>query len=435
MHDPLTDLPNRILVIERLKQAIEMAQRNNKRLAVFIIDLNNFKEINDTLGHPEGDIILQQVAQRLPQGLRGSDTIGRLGGDEFAVVLPDIDQAEACHVAQKLHASFNPSFLLHNQPIAIGASIGIAMYPDHGEEQAVLIRRADVAMYEAKKNDEGVMVYDHQFDQYTPKRLALMADLREAIDNNELELYYQPQIKASTGKVSCVEALLRWQHPEHGMIPPEQFIYMAENSGLINTLFDWVLNQALSDWKQWDDAGVKIEVSVNLSVRNLLDPNLAKRISEIQSRHQVPNYCLKLEITESAIMSNPEKVLQMMADPALCNLRYAIDDFGTGYSSLSYLKRLTVHEVKIDKSFVIDMHTNEEDASIVHSVIDLAHNLGHSVVAEGVESPDALDLLKILGCDYLQGFLFARPVPNSEILQVIKHIDDNADILAIKSAN
>lgn len=425
MHDPLTGLPNRILVIERLNQALQISARNNVRLAVFIIDLNNFKEVNDTLGHPAGDEILQQVAQRLPKALRQSDTVGRLGGDEFAVVLPDTEVDQAKIVAQKILDCLIPSFNLDNQPIALTASIGIAISPDHGAEQSALIRRADVAMYEAKKNDEGFLVYDPEFDLYTPKRLALMADLRHAINENELELYYQPQLNLKTGEVTCVEALIRWQHDEHGMIHPESFIYMAENSGLMNVLSDWVFNQALIDWNDWMNTGLKISIAINLSVRNLVDPDLPDRLSEIQQMHNVPGNFIKLEITESAVMSNPEFAMKIMSHPKLSRFYFAIDDFGTGYSSLSYLKRLAVHEVKIDKSFVLDMDKNEEDASIVRSVIDLSHNLGRSVLAEGVENIETLEILKNLGCDNVQGYLLSVPVAANEVPSLVKRLNQH----------
>ncbi len=415
MHDPLTTLPNRILVIERLNQAIKYAHRNNSRLAVFILDLNNFKDINDTLGHPEGDIILKQVAKRIPSALRESDTAGRLGGDEFAFVLPDIDEKNALEVAYKIIDTLKPVFELTSQNVEIGASIGIAIFPEHGEDQSSLIRHADVAMYESKRHGSNVTLYNSNFDSHTPWRLALMADLRKAIDNNELELHYQPQVNLKTNKIYGVEALLRWTHPKHGAVSPDQFIYIAENSGLINTLSEWVINEALLQLKKWQDSGLQLDISINISARNLQDKNFTKKLSSLIEQHQVNQKHIKLEFTESTIMSNPDVVLSLISHSSLSGIRYSIDDFGTGYSSLSYLKTLTVDEVKIDKSFVLDMVENENDASIVRSIIELTHNLGHLVVAEGVETENAMNALKKLGCDSVQGYHISKAITSDLI--------------------
>lgn len=415
MHDPLTGLPNRTLIIKRLNQAIDDAARHNKRLAVFILDLNNFKEINDTLGHPEGDVILKQVARRIPEALGSNDTIGRLGGDEFAVVLPDTDQLGAVEVAKKIVRILQPGFELKSHIIDINASIGVAIYPEHGDDQTALIRHADVAMYEGKRNGRNICVYSSDFDNNTPWRLALMADLRQAIEDNRLELFYQPQLDLRNNTIYGVEALLRWDHEIQGYISPDQFIYIAENSGLIQPLTRWVLNQALYQWRKWKDQGVDIDMSINISARNLNDPKLADRLYDLLQQYNVTIEKIKLEFTESAIMANPETVLNLMQDPKLKGLRYAIDDFGTGYSSLSYLKRLPVDEVKIDKSFVNQMNNNDDDASIVNSVIDLAHNLGHQVVAEGVETEVVKSMLMNRGCDSVQGFLLSQAIRADDI--------------------
>ncbi len=415
MHDPLTGLPNRTLVIERLNQAIEYASRNNKRLAVFILDLNNFKDINDTLGHPEGDIILQQVSQRIPGALRNSDTIGRLGGDEFAVVLPDIDQKAAIEVAKKIVNILKPGFELKSHIVDIHASIGIAIYPEHGNDQTALIRHADVAMYESKRSGRHICLYNAEFDNHTPWRLALMADLRHAIEENRLELHYQPQINLNDNTMYGVEALLRWNHEFQGNISPDEFIHIAENSSLIQPLTRWVLKQAMQQWREWYNQGINLEMSINISAHNLSDPKLAQRINELIQEYQVITDKIKLELTESAIMSKPEEALSLMNNPVLKGIRYAIDDFGTGYSSLSYLTRLPINEVKIDKSFVNKMDVNRSDASIVNSVIDLAHNLGHHVVAEGVETEQVLNMLKHRGCDSVQGYLMSKPVSADDV--------------------
>jgi len=367
MHDPLTGLPNRTLIVEHLNQALTLAKRNNEQLAVFILDLNNFKEINDTLGHPEGDIILIQVAKRIPNALRESDSVGRLGGDEFAFVLPDINEDDAIKVGNKIVEVLKPSFNLTSQSVNIGASIGIAIFPEHGKDQASLIRHADVAMYESKRHGTNVKLYNTSFDTHTPWRLELMADLREAIENDELCLHYQPQVNLKTNKVYGVEALLRWTHPKHGAIAPDQFIYIAENSGLINLLTNCVIRHSLLQINKWKEQGLVLDMSINISARNLKDKDFTENLLSLIEAHNSDPKRIKLEFTESTVMSNPDVVLSLLNHPKLKDLRYSIDDFGTGYSSLSYLKKLTVDEVKIDKSFVRDMDTNENDASIVQS--------------------------------------------------------------------
>jgi diguanylate cyclase (GGDEF)-like protein len=423
MHDPLTGLPNRTLLVERLKQNIDLARRNNRRVAFIMLDLNNFKEVNDTLGHPEGDRLLQDVANRLPSALRQSDTVGRLGGDEFGIVLPDVDQAKAIEVAKKLLSSLESSFHLDEQTLTVGASIGIALFPDHGEDDASLIRHADVAMYEAKRNKGDPCLYDPDADHYTTMRLALMADLHNAVKHNQILLYYQPQVRLVSKKVSAVEALLRWHHPEHGNVSPEDFIPMAESSDLIRLISNWVLEKAITQLAVWQSQGIDLCIAINLSARDLLNPALAGTIETLCSKHGVSPSMLKIEITESVIMSHPDKIIDMLDQPAMSKVNYAIDDFGTGYSSLSYLKKLPIREVKIDKSFVLDMVDDADDASIVRSVIELAHSLGHIVVAEGVENEQVLTQLVQLGCDAVQGFYFSPAVEAGNVLAVIENIE------------
>jgi diguanylate cyclase (GGDEF)-like protein len=423
MHDPLTGLPNRTLLVERLKQNIDLARRNNRRVAFIMLDLNNFKEVNDTLGHPEGDRLLQDVASRLPSALRQSDTVGRLGGDEFGIVLPDVDQAKAIEVAKKLLVSLESSFHIDKQTLTVGASIGIALFPDHGEDDASLIRHADVAMYEAKRNKGDPCLYDPDADHYTTMRLALMADLHHAVKNNEIKLYYQPQVKLRSKSVAAVEALLRWHHPEHGNVSPEDFIPMAESSDLIRMITTWVLEKAITQLAIWQSQGIDLCIAINLSARDLLNPALAETIEALCIKHDVSPSMLKIEITESVIMSHPDKIIDMLDQPVLSKINYAIDDFGTGYSSLSYLKKLPVREVKIDKSFVLDMADDADDASIVRSVIELAHSLGHKVIAEGVETEQVLTQLTLLGCDAVQGFYFSPAVDAGNLLAVIQKIE------------
>ncbi len=424
MHDPLTELPNRTLLVERLKQNIYLAKRNGKRVAFLMLDLNNFKEVNDTLGHPQGDRLLLDVASRLPTALRQSDTVGRLGGDEFGIVLPDTDSKHAIEVAKKVLDSLEPSFELDDQILSIGASIGIALYPEHGDDDASLIRYADIAMYDAKGGRGEPCLYDPDADHYTTARLALMTDLRKAIENAELRLYYQPQVELSTKKVRAVEALTRWVHPVHGSISPEEFISLAESSDLIRMLSEWVLGKAIGQIAEWHSQGEDIIVAINLSSRDLLNPVLADTIGLLCEKHKVSPSMLKVEITESVIMSNPEQMINVLKHPVLSQMNYAIDDFGTGYSSLNYLKKLPIREVKIDKSFVLDMVGNAEDTSIVRSVIELAHNLGHIVVAEGVETEQTLTQLELLGCNMAQGFYFSPAVEAAALPGVIKKIEN-----------
>ncbi len=423
MHDPLTGLPNRVLVTEQLQHDLAHAERTKTQLAVFIMDLNNFKEVNDTLGHPEGDRLLVNVAQRLLKAVRESDTVGRLGGDEFAMVLPDINEKDAVSVANKILEELLPSFALDDHTLKVGASIGISMYPEHGIDHTSLIRLADVAMYEAKKDKTNVCVYRPELDKYTPLRLSLMDYLHTALETNQLQLHYQPQVSLADNRVISVEALIRWFHPDLGWIFPDQFIPIAENTGLINQVSDWVLEQAFAQWRAWQDEGLDLQIAINLSARDLSNPGLPARIAELCNKYDMHTNGIKAEITESAIMYNPEQVIEIMSEPDVQRLQFAIDDFGTGYSSLSYLKKLQVAEVKIDKSFIIDMINDDNDANIVKSVIDLVHNLGRIVVAEGVEDVGTLTQLQLLGCDKVQGYFFSKAVPVNELMSVINKIE------------
>jgi len=359
--------------------------------------------------------------------LRQSDTVGRLGGDEFGIVLPDTNSRHAVEVAQKVLASLEPSFELEGQILSIGASVGIALYPEHGEDEASLIKHADIAMYDAKGSKGEPCLYDPGADHYTTARLALMNDLRKAIENNELQLYFQPQVVLSTKKVDTVEALSRWNHPEHGNISPDEFISLAESSDLIRLLSDWVLEKAISQISKWHSQGADIIVAINLSSRDLLNPALAETVAMLCEKYKVSPSMLKIEITENVIMSNPEQMIDVLKHPVLAQMSYTIDDFGTGYSSLSYLKKLPIREVKIDKSFVLDMIDSAEDTSIVRSVIELAHNLGHIVVAEGVETEKALTQLELLGCNVAQGYYFSPAVEADALLDVIKEIESESD--------
>lgn len=415
LHDTLTDLPNRTLVLDRLNQAIHAADRENRPLALLLMDLDRFKEVNDALGHHHGDLLLKQVGPRVLSVLRESDTIARLGGDEFAVLLPATDLIGATVGARKILEALARSFVVEGFFLDIGASIGIALFPEHGEDVDMLMRRADVAMYQAKQSGTGFAVYLLEHDRHSPRRLALMGELRHAVERQELVLHYQPKVDLKTRRTIGVEALVRWQHPEHGLIPPDQFITLAEHTGVIMPLTLWVLGEAARQGSAWRRAGMEISVAVNLSARNLHDLQLPDQIAELLRTWQLPPAGLDLEITESAIMADPLRATEILTRLRAMGIRFSIDDFGAGYSSLSYLRKLPAIELKVDKSFIIGMAANEDDAAIVHSTIDLAHNLGLRVTAEGVESQDVLTRLEAMGCDAAQGYFISRPVPAAEL--------------------
>lgn len=422
VHDPLTGLPNRLLITERIQYAIKQSHRSKETFAVLMVDLDNFKEVNDTLGHPVGDALLRQVSLRLSSVLRDSDTVGRLGGDEFALQLQGADEEAAMLVAEKIQTALLETYIVDGHALVASGSIGIALYPEHGDDHAMLLRCADIAMYAAKRNNSKVSLYSVESDKHSLQRLELTNDLRVALDAHELELYYQPVMALATGEVVGVEALLRWQHPKYGEISPNEFIPIAENTALIKPLTDWVMKTAALQWLEWQEQGLSLHIAVNLSMINLLDHELPDRISSLRRDLKLPPDAIKFEITESAIMSNPERVISVMSHEDMAGLKFSVDDFGTGYSSLSYLKRLPVSEVKIDRSFVTMMTVDDEDASIVRAVIDLAHNLGLMVVAEGVEDEAVLKQLVSLGCDYAQGFYFAVPLPADKFIEAISKI-------------
>jgi len=415
-HDTLTELPNRNYLYDRLLNAIRADEGEGKPFALLLMDLDRFKEINDTLGHHRGDLLLQQVGARLRSLLFAPDLVARLGGDEFAVLLPRLAKVEDIHVViQKIQSALQPPLMIEGLPIAVEASIGVALYPEHGGNPDSLLQRADVAMYTAKQTGRSCVIYDSNDDQHSPRRLALMGELRHAIEQGQLCLYYQPKIDLKTRRVVGVEALVRWQHPEYGFIPPDQFIGPAERTGQIKVLTQWVLETALRQCQGWRRPGIGI--SVNLSARNLQEAGLVERVAEaLQRTGEAPDH-LALEITESAIMADPNTAMGVLTRLSQMGVKLSIDDFGTGYSSLSYLKRLPVDEIKIDKSFVIGMETDDNDAVIVRSTIDLAHNLGLKVVAEGVENQALLEKLSALGCDEAQGYYMSRPLPAEEVVR------------------
>jgi diguanylate cyclase (GGDEF)-like protein/PAS domain S-box-containing protein len=416
LHDPLTGLPNRTLLGDRLAQALTAARRGRHVVALLLIDLDHFKAINDTLGHEAGDEVLCHVARGLEDQLRDADTVARMGGDEFALVLPELSVVEdAEHVAGKLLAALTGLLDINGITVQLGASVGIAAYPLHGDDAPALFRRADVAMYRAKRLGGGYAVYDVEIDAENLQRAGLAAELRLAIETDQLVLHYQPQINLRTGQLVGVESLVRWRHPARGLMAPDLFIPLAENTGLIKSLSWWVLRAALADCARWQEHAPELSVAVNCSAHILHDRELLSVIDAGLLAGGLSTHQLQLEITESAVMADPDGALQAITRLDGAGVSFVIDDFGTGYSSLSYLKRLPVRSVKIDKSFVRDMGSDQRDASIVRSAIDLAHGLGLEVIAEGVETQQSYDRLTELGCDFAQGFFLARPMPGPEL--------------------
>jgi diguanylate cyclase (GGDEF)-like protein len=412
LHDSLTGLPNRVLFARHLEEAV----RDGAAAAVLLLDLDRFKEVNDTLGHHNGDLLLQQVGTRLRATLRRGDVIARLGGDEFAVLLPDIHgEHAALQVARGIVELLEQPFAIGDMSVDVGGSIGIAVAPRDGVDPVTLVQRADVAMYTAKADQTGVEMYHPERDGYSPERLMLVSDLRRAVQEHELEVHYQPQVDLVTGAVVGVEALLRWHHPTRGTVHPDEFISIAEHTGLIRPLSLFVLDQALARSHHWRSAGGPLRVSVNLSARNLLQPTLTDDVAALLLRHDVPAGGLCLEVTESSIMGDPRRTAATLDALRDLGVTISVDDFGMGQSSLAYLKRLPVGEIKVDKSFVLSMLADRSDEAIVGTVLDLARNLGIPVVAEGVEDDATRDRLCAMGCPAAQGYLFGRPMPDEEL--------------------
>ncbi|BEP12054.1 cyclic Di-GMP phosphodiesterase RmdB [Acidothermaceae bacterium B102] len=416
MHDALTGLPNRAQLRSRV-EAICADPKARTKAAVMIVDLDHFKEINDTLGHHIGDALIKAVGERLTTLVREGDVVARLGGDEFALVATGADEAAAGELASRISRSLRDPFIVSGVSLDVQASIGIALSPMHGEDSETLLRRADVALYAAKESRGCFVVYSPDDDLHTPQRLALLGDLRRGIDNNELHLHYQPQCDVRTGQVVGVEALVRWQHPDLGLLMPEQFISTAENTGLIEPLTMQVLELSIAQLARWLSLGFALRMAVNLSVRHLTNLELPGQVAEILRRHGVPPTALTLEVTESTIMADPTRAIAVLGRLREFGIRLAVDDFGTGYSSLSYLRRLDVDELKIDKSFVSKMGGANGDAVIVRSTIELGHNLGLRVVAEGVESAEVWRQLLPLGCDLVQGFYLGAPMTGEQFEQ------------------
>ena len=418
-HDTLTELPNRTTLLEYLEQAIIAAEHtqseSNSEVALLTMDLDSFKEINDTFGHHHGDMLLQQLGIRLRSVVTENDTVARLGGDEFALLLPVSDSTSVERTIAAIDAVLEEPFVIEDLPLQVQASIGVALYPTHGSDALTLLRHVDVAMYTAKHAHLGHMLYDPAQDTYSPRRLALMGALRKAITNNELKLYYQPKVEISTGKVQSVEALVRWQHPEFGFIPPDQFIPLAEQTGLIIPLTQWVLETAARQCSEWLRIGLELSIAVNLSMWDLRELTLPNTIGALLERYSLPAHLLRVELTESVVMTDVERTLDILHRLSKLGIQISVDDYGTGYSSLAYLKRMPITELKIDRSFVMHMADTEADATIVQSTVAMAHSLGLKVVAEGVEDEKTWCLLADFNCDTAQGYYMSRPVCSQDL--------------------
>jgi diguanylate cyclase (GGDEF)-like protein len=413
-YDSLTDLPNRTLFVDRLQQTLATAAHNNQLAALVLISLDRFEKINDTLGHATGDQMLQQVAGRLAQRTKKGDTIARFGGDEFAFLLTSIERTdEAAEFARDLLEALLLSFKLETQELYVNASIGISVFPDDGADAETIMKNAGAALFRAKrKGGGGYEFYSTDMNAEAVKRLALETDLRRAVANHEFVTYYQPVIDFSSGDVIGLEALVRWQHPELGILAPAEFIDIAEDTGMILAIGDQVFASAAAQTRRWQDAGLQdLRIAINVSARQFREKNFPDRIAQILGQAHLDPQSVELEITETSIMEHGEFALTMLREIRNMGLSIAIDDFGTGYSSLSYLKRLPIDCVKLDRSFVSGATTDPKDAALVMAIITLAHNLDLKVVAEGVETEEQSDFLKLLRCDAGQGYLFGRPMP------------------------
>jgi diguanylate cyclase (GGDEF)-like protein/PAS domain S-box-containing protein len=422
-HDVLTNLPNRLSLYERLEQALHFARRHRTQLALMLIDLDHFKNINDTLGHHAGDELLIEVAQRIAASLRESDIVARLGGDEFVVVVPDLTPDDVARIAENIVRTVSEPYWILGHELTTSPSIGICLFPDNAVKIEDLLRSADIAMYHAKTHGRGsYQFFSEEMDVRTRERQAMESDLRSAIEERQFELHYQPQLDLRSGRISGVEALVRWRHPQRGMVSPMEFIPLAEELGLINPLGDWILDEACRQLAAWRAGGLlDLCMSINLSARQFLDHGLPERIHEVLERTGLPAGMVDLEITESASMESPVDAVALMRRLTVLGVSLSIDDFGTGYSSLAYLKLFPIHTLKIDRSFVKDIETDPNDAGICDVTVLLAHKLGLEVVAEGVETDEQLTFLRSIGCERIQGYWLSKPLPANEAEQFIRN--------------
>ncbi len=430
MHDTLTGLPNRRQLFARTRETFMLASRQQIKCALVLMDLNDFKEINDSLGHQAGDRLLQEVSQRLRGTIRQTDILARLGGDEFATLLTNCDAQHAAKLAEKIHTIFDRPFEHEDTHITISASIGITEFPTHGEELDTLMRKADVAMYYAKENELNYSIYDVMQDKHSLERMTMLKDLNSAIKTDGMELYYQPQVgmKGKDKRLSA-EALIRWNHPERGMVFPDQFIPLAEDSGLVLPMTWWVLKTAMKQCVAWHRDGLPVNVSINIPADFLHEERIVERIRDYMTHYQLPPNAFALEITENMLMSDPCHASNILKEIHALGIDVSIDDFGTGYSSLAYLKHIDLDELKIDRSFVVGMSEHNNDAVIVNTVISMAHHMGLRVVAEGAESREDWDRLDQMGCDIIQGYFISRPQPLEEVTAWFKQFSDQGLIL------
>ena len=417
-HDALTGLLNRAAFAGRIRSALPLSKPEPGRWsALLMIDLDGFKAVNDTLGHPAGDLLLIQVAAALRASVRSGDSVARLGGDEFAVLLtglPDPGKAEVL-ASQLLDRLSHGAYEVAGIEIGVDASVGVVVIPEHGREVDLLLQRVDIAMYQAKHTDAGVVVYDETTDTHDITQLGLLVELRRAIDTGQLVLHYQPKAQMGTRQVVGVEALVRWQHPTRGLLPPAAFVSLAENTGLMGSLTDWVLAEGIRQAALWRDQGMMLAVAVNIAPRTLLDGKLTTTVLDLLAANGLPSQLLELEVTETAIMTDPDQAVSVLKRLNAMGVRVSIDDFGTGYTSLAYLKELPIQTLKIDRAFVADLLTSPPDMAIVEAVISLGHKLGLTVLAEGVETDEVWQQLHDLRCDEGQGYLLARPMPADQL--------------------
>jgi diguanylate cyclase (GGDEF)-like protein len=411
--DSLTQLANRTLWYDHLSTALAASRRNpGTQVGVLVLDINQFKMYNDTLGHQVGDDLLCQVAQRLIRMVRDSDTVARMGSDEFGLVLTGLRQGEhgAERVARQVLSCFDNPFAYEDRELCLSAAVGVALYPDHGKEAHALVSHAHSAMYQAKRNGERLLIYEHGSDTSPKEQLQFSGQLRNALERQEFELHYQPQVALGSRRLCRAEALLRWQHPQEGLVLPKRFIPLAEQLGMTMPITNWVLVTALHQCGQWARQGLRLPIAINVSARSFQSPGLLERVASALKEAGVEGDCLEIEITEDTLMADLDRGAEVLRALRELGVAVAIDDFGTGYSSLAYLKNLPIHTLKIDRSFLSDMSHSDQDAAIVRSIIELGHNLGCTVVAEGVEDAASWDLLKVLGCDAVQGYHVSRPL-------------------------
>ena len=419
LYDPLTSLPNRSLFRDRLARGITRAEASQSRLGLLLIDLDRFKDINDALGHDKGDYLLKEIALLLQQYIHPDDTFARLGGDEFAVILPDSDRKAITERANAFLKALEKPFIINHSTITVGASIGITVYPEHGDNVTDMLCRADSAMYSAKKLKQGIMFFEPAKDHSPLGYLTMVTDLRKALENAEFELYYQPQIDIKTNEINSVEALGRWVHPRYGIVKPDVFISELEQIGLIENYTTWAIETSLKHALAWRSDGHRLKVSVNISVNDLLNPDFMQRLDLLVGSKE-DGELLNFEITENLFLSEYDRLFEVLEYIRYLGITLSIDDFGTGYSSLSRLKKLPVSELKIDQSFVKDMEQSQNDEVIVRSTIELAHNLGLSVVAEGVQSTATLQHLALLGCDTAQGYIISEPLSVEQLIGLLE---------------